>query len=220
MDENIKELVSFEKLKDCIFKCRLTNKFLADDLKLPQQRISRIVTGWDIPKTDVVAKLSWSMKVPCSQFMELKGIEPNEKQKEFFDTHKLQYRPPENPVGELTYAPLWELVKLFVEDVNSRLQEGQTPLTENDLLDKIEPYRRRNGLIFGLEGDTYKAGLAARGITEDSPRKVDRERKAVNKGLTQATRVKLRNDRPVGMRTIYDICHKLGCSIDWVISYK
>ena len=220
MEDDIKQLVSFEKLKGCIVKCRLNSKYIAQDLQLPPSRISRIITGWDIPKTDVIAKLSWSMKVPCSEFMELKGIEPNERQMEFFKSHELNYKPREDSTGELTYEPLRELISLFLDDTNSRLKEGQTPLTENDLLDRIEPYRRRNGMIYGLYNETYKKGLAARGIDGETPRKTNRNRKPVNMGLTQQVRTKLRNDRPLSMRTVYDICHKLGCSIDWVLSYK
>lgn len=40
------------------------------------------------------------------------------------------------------------------------------------------------------------------------------------KGLSKEIRTKLRNDRPLNMSVIYEICKFLGCSIDFVMGYK
>ena len=40
------------------------------------------------------------------------------------------------------------------------------------------------------------------------------------KGLSEEIRTKLRNDRPLNMSVIYEICKFLGCSIDFVMGYK
>lgn len=220
MTEDIKDIVDFSCLKDCIIKSRTTSRYVAEAVGLTQVRISRIITGWDNPKTDIIAKLAWALKVPCSEFVKFKGIKPNASQKKWFEEHQLKYKP--GDTGELTYAPLWELLDGFLEDVNKDKTEDLK--TVNDILDTIEPYRRVNGI--GGNGltkeqlqDMVKKSVEVR-YGKDYVAKRTNRGPYEAKGLTPETRTKLRNDRPLSVRTIYEICKKLGCSIDWVMSYK
>lgn len=41
-----------------------------------------------------------------------------------------------------------------------------------------------------------------------------------SKGLPAETRTKLRNDRPLNIRQIYDICKILKCTPGFIMSYK
>lgn len=217
-DNEYQEIISFSKLKSMIISRRTTIKYLSEDIGLAQANLSAIITGWRYPKTDIIAKMAYVLKVPCSEIIEFKGIEPNPVQSEWFEKHEMKYRPPEDAKGNLSYAPLWELLEGFLETVNQSKKEGEADKTANDIFDKIEPYRRRNGMGNGLSEENLKKALRARGIEEGhiSPR----ERHYKAKGLTPSTRTKLRNDRPLNIRQIYDICKYLGCGIDWVMSYK
>ena len=210
MDIDYTEVIDFSKLKECIIEKRTTSSYVAEDAGLLIGQISQIIKGSTIPLSGTVAKLCMVLNVPASKIVEFKGIEPNEMQKKWFSKHSVNYKPAEDAVGEVTYAPLWELTEGFLEEVNKDKTEGLK--TVNDILDTIEPYRRRNGVENGV-----KKALEARGIYENYQAK---KRKRVEKGLPESTRVKLRNDRSLSLRTIYDICKKLGCSIDWVLSYK
>jgi len=215
-DIDYESLVDFSKLKECITKKKTASKYVAADVGITQSKISAIITGWVFPKTDILARIAWALNVPVSEVVDFKGIEPNAMQTEWFASHKREYTPPDESKGELTYAPLWELIDGFLAKVNDGKTDGLK--NANDLLDSIEPYRRRNGLVSGLGEEALKASLKSRGIEKGYTSSRERHYKA--KGLTPETRTKLRNDRPLSIRTIYDICHKLGCSVDWVLSYK
>lgn len=216
MTDEIKSVVDFSCLKECIVRCRTTSKYVAEATGLAQGRISRIITGWDNPKTDVLAKLAWALKVPVSEIVKFKEIEPNKMQQDWLSTHKRQYKPSENATGELSYAPLWELINGYLEKANEGKEDE--PLTVKDLLDSIEPYGRAHGFGKGLTDEARELSMKARGFSGDYNSQQKRVYKA--KGLTPETRTKLRNDRPLSIRMIYDICKKLGCPIDWVLSYK
>ena len=219
---DIKEIVSFSRLKSCLIKRKTTSAYLSKDTGIPAARISSIITGRVFPKTDTIAKIACFLKMPVSEFVELKGIEPNEKQKKWFSEHEVKYNPAEDSEGNVSYAPLWELIDGFLEDVN----EGKTDelKTANDIFDSIEPYRRvneckGNGLTKEQFQDMIRKSVEVRYGKGYVAKRTNRKPYEA-KGLTQETRTKLRNDRPLSMRTVYDICHKLGCSIDWVLSYK
>ena len=86
-----------------------------------------------------------------------------------------------------------------------------------DLFDGIEPPRRLNGQTSERKDIIKKAVAAKYGEGYVSERK---NRTDYSKGLPAITRTKLRNDRPINLQLIYEICKKLGCTIDFVMSYK
>ncbi len=207
-----KNLIDFSKLKVCIANKRTTIKYLAEDSGTQQVRISQIIAGLSFPKTDIVAKICFVLKVPVTEIMEFKGINT----KSYFENKEHLYKLPESPIGELTYAPLWLLLDDFFKQEKAKTG---TCRTANDLFDLIESSRRAAGTV----PDTKKAieaSLKARGIDEGYIPKIQRERKPYPKGLTPETRTKLRKDRPLSIRTVYDICAFLQCTPDWIMSYK
>ena len=196
-DENI----DFSKLKECIKSKRTTINYVAEDTGLLRQHLSKIIKNETIPKTDTIAKICWVLKVNVSDIVELKGIKENK----FFTWDHPLYWPSENTNGEVTYEPLWNLLEDYLSDKPGK--------TAGQLFDQIEPYRRKAGIsLVGIQ-----KALEARGINSDYEAK---PRKRVTKGLPQLTRTKLKNDRPLSFRTIYDICNFLGCSPDFIMSYK
>lgn len=212
------DFITIEPLKRAVKEHGIKVKWLAERLNMHPAQITTMTRGLSLPKTDIIAKMAYVLKVPCSEIIEFKGIEPNPVQSEWFEKHEMKYRPPEDAKGDLSYAPLWELLEGFLETVNQSKKEGEADKTANDIFDKIEPYRRRNGMGNGLSEENLKKALKARGIEEGHVSLRERHYKA--KGLTPSTRTKLRNDRPLNIRQIYDICKYLGCGIDWVMSYK
>ena len=200
MDIEYKEVIDFSLLKECINKSRTKIKYVAEDVGISQSQFSQIVKGLTIPMSETVAKICASLKVPLSDILEFKGLRENR----LFIWEKPLYERPDKPVGELTYEPLWNLLEDYLKDRPDK--------SVNDFFNCIEPYRRRNGLSNGIT-----AAWEKRGITE-SVNSSKRDRK--EKGLPVVTRTKLRNNRSVSLRTIYDICNFLGCQPDFVMSYK
>lgn len=204
-----KDVIDCSRVKTKAAEKRMILKYVCEDSGIRQVLLSQITTNKTIPMSENIAKLCFALKVKPSEIVEFKDIKPNKVQEEWFENHTLNYEPGTDAKGELTYAPFWELLERFLESVN----EGQEVKKNiGDILDTIKPACERNASTAGVE-----AALKARGITKSyEPKK----RKRVEKGLSQDVRTKLKNDRPVSLRTIYDICKKLGCSIDWVLSYK
>lgn len=214
MDINYKEVIDFSILKDLIKEKRTTVKYVAEDVGIDQQRISMIIGGWNQPKTDIVVRIAWALKVPVSKIVNLK-IDADEIKERWFSERTCPYTPPAEAKGELTYEPLFFTLSMYLDYYNTLKDEDKK---EDDIFDLIEPYRRRNG-VPGLSGDSYKKALEARGFGADY--KSERTgRKYEAKGLIPAIRSKLRKNKPLSMRTVYDICNFFGCSIDWVVSYK
>ena len=69
MDINYKEVIDFSILKDLIKEKRTTVKYVAEDVGIDQQRISMIIGGWNQPKTDIIARIAWALKVPVSKIV-------------------------------------------------------------------------------------------------------------------------------------------------------
>lgn len=212
-----KDFVSFAGLKELLKERGLKVKWLAEQIGIFPQQITGMTSGKFCPKTDVLAKIGWVLKVPCSAVVSFPDLKPNDNQREWFANHALSYKVPEDAAGILTYAPFWELANGFIMSVNEKLPEGQKK-DVNDLLDSIDSFRRNQGVSGGFTDEARETSLRARGI--DVGHKSPRERHYVAKGLTPETRTKLRKDRPLNIRTVYEICKKLGCSVDWVLSYK
>lgn len=214
MDIDYKELISFSKLKTYLKDDGRSLKWLADKCGIDQTRISAIVRNIAFPKTDVIAKIAFILKVPVSQIVEFK-MNVDEKKKAWFENKMLPYSPDGESKGEVTYEPLRSMMTMYLDYINAIKDSDKTA---DDLFDMIEPYRRRNGIKSGVNAETARAGVEARfGKGYKSART---DRKYVTKGLIPETRRKLKTDKAVNIRTIYDICNFFGCSIDWVMSYK
>lgn len=215
MDIEYNSLIDFSPLRDVINEKGLKIKWLGEKLEQPANRVSQIIRNNIFPKTDLIARLCYVLKVPASQIVSFQ-IEKDEAKSKWFESKALPYIPDDNAGGVLTYEPLRLMMNMYLDYIN---EIKGTDKTVNDLFDLIEPYRRRNGLISGLTSETYKLALKARGF-EEGYKSERTDRKYVAKGLTPATRLKIKQDKPLNIRAVYDICNFFGCSIDWVLSYK
>jgi len=214
LDIDYTDVISFEPLKKTIDERGLKMGFVTKAAGFEQSRFSNMYKGAYFPKTDLLARICAVLNVPASKIVSFK-IDSDDKKKEWFASRELPYSPPSEPEGVLTYEPFRLMTSMYLEYYNS-FSENEKTL--NDLLDKIEPYRRRNGLVTPVQPDFVKASLVARGYDENYKSK--RERHYERKGLTPEMRLKLRKDLPLNIRSVYDICNFFGCSIDWVVSYK
>jgi len=213
MDINYEEVIDFSPLKRTIEERGLMKKFVGEKAGVRGDVIGRIYRNVTFPKTDLIARICSVLGVPPSKIVAFK-LDEDGKKKAWFDGREPPFIPPANPTGELTYDPLWQLISLYLNYIN---EKKDTEYTANDLFDKIEPFQRRNGL-YELKPETIKKALAARGYPDGY--KSDRKRHYEAKGLIPQVRTKLRHNRPLNIRTVYDICNFFGCSIDWVMSYK
>lgn len=214
MDIDYKEVLDYSVIKDVVKEKQTTVRYLSENTGIPPNRLSSIITGWVYPKSDAVAKIAWALKVPVSRIVRIK-LDVDPKKAKWFEGKEAPYSPPEESTGKVSYFPLRALMTEYLEYINIAKDKDYT---EKDLFDKIEPYRRRNGLITPVDKDAVRKSLIARGYDPDYKSKTERHYEA--KGLPPETRTKLKNDRPLSMRTVYDICNFFGCSIDWVMSYK
>ena len=200
MDKNI----SLRKLKVEIKSHGMSIAEFAEKCGVAPASMSGLCCGVRIPKTDMVAKMCSVLGVYPSKIVSFDGIDVNVK---YFTDDKKEPLP-ESPEGELTYKPLWLFLADYLTTVDGK--------SANDLFDQIEPPRRLAGYKV-TEGLSEK-GFAARygeGYKSERTQRTD-----YSKGLPAVTRVKLRNDRPLTMGVIYEICKKLGCTIDFVMGYK
>lgn len=205
MDIDYKKVISFKRLKEVLNENRITSLELADAIGCTAVRISQCINGTAFPKTDMIAAICRALSVPASEICTFTGYDI----KPYFKDMRVPYVPAKDAEGKVTYRPL----RRFLEEYLREHEEK----TADDLFDKIEPSRRRNGQF---NGEGIKKALAARGITEGYEIKWPKDRRDYSKGLPYQTRTKLRQDRPLNIRNIYDICRFLGCSIDFVMSYK
>ena len=208
MNENI----SLRKLKVVIKSKGMTLAEMAKRCGEKPAGISMLCTGRRIPKTDLLAKICSILEVYPSEIVTFDGIKVNEI---FFTDDKREPLPKEFK-GELTYKPLWLFLVDYLSSINKNKASDAKDKTANDLFNQIEPPRRLAGYKI-TEGISEKAVAARFGEGYKSERVV---RTDYSKGLHAATRVKLRNDRPLNLSVIYEICKKLGCTIDFVMSYK
>ena len=205
--------ISLKHFKTLLKSKGYTGIKFAESCDTPANTISRLVIGQSNPKTDLLAKMCSVLKVYPSEIVSFEGIEINPK---YFSNDKRLPLPVEF-TGELTYKPLWYFLDDYLAEVNKNRAEGEPKKTANDLFNKIEPPRR-------VKGDTsiYREislkGIAARyGESHVSKGTAHTD---YSKGLPAITRTKLRNDRPLNLEVIYEICKFLGCSIDFVLGYK
>lgn len=207
MDIEYKEVISFSKLKRCLKEDGRSLKWLAGKCGIDQTRISQIARDVAFPKTDLIAKICSVLKVPVSEIVEFK-IESDKKKEAWFKDRLLPYSPDGEIKGEVTYEPLRLMMTMYLDYINGIKDSDKTV---NELLDLIEPYRRRNGIADGTE---QARKVSSKNVGGKS------KRKYVSKGIIPEIRTKLKHDRAVNIRTVYDICNFFGCNIDWVMSYK
>ncbi len=212
MDIDYKEVIDCSRYKQTINESGIKIVFIAEKTGIHRDRISQVVRNITFPKTDMIANLAWAIKVPVSKVIDFK-IDTDDKKKVWFESKALPYEPDSDAVGEVTYEPLRAMMNMYLDYLYDNTGKEKTV---DDLFDLIEPYRRRNDIKSGVD---YKVALEAK-YGKDYVPKRSRVGQYKAKGLTPETRVKLKNDRPVNIRTIYDICNFFGCSIDWVMSYK
>jgi DNA-binding Xre family transcriptional regulator len=201
MNENI----SFRHFKTILRSKGISIAELAKKLGVKSQGISAIATGIRQPKTDLLARICFILHCYPSEVVEFDGINVNE---DYFKKENREPLPSE-ATGEVSYRPLWYFLDDYLVE-----HEGKTA---NDLFDQIEPPRRLKGYKAPVKEYYQKAVEARFGEGYKSERK---NRTDYSKGLPAMTRVKLRNDRALNLEVIYEICRKLGCSIDFVMSYK
>lgn len=214
MDVEYNDVIDFSGIKKVLDERGIKVKYLAEKAGILPNRLTQICKNNVFPKSDSIARMASVLRVPLSMIVKFK-IEADDKKSSWFKERVLPYTPSGEIKGELTYEPLRLMMQIYLDYIN---ELKDTDYSVNDLFDKIEPYRRRNGLYSPSDNDAVRKSLMARGYDPDY--KADRVRHYVAKGLPPETRTKLRNDRPLNIRTVYDICNFFGCSIDWVMSYK
>lgn len=209
MNDNI----SFKHLRTIIKTKGCTSGEFASKCNRQVSFLSQITTGQSNPKTDLLARMCSVLKVYPSEIVSFEGIDINPK---YFSNDKRLPLPNEF-TGELTYKPLWYFLDDYLAEVNKNRAEGEPKKTANDLFNKIEPPRRVKGDTSAYREISLK-GIAARyGESYVAKGTVHTD---YSKGLPGITRTKLRNDRPLNLEVIYEICKFLGCSIDFVLGYK
>ena len=148
-----------------------------------------------------------------SEICVFNNIKPNK----WFEGKDLLYTPPKDATGEVTYKPLRRFLEIYISEYNEE-HEGESKKTDNDFFDKIKSERRNE-----KAKEAAQKGLAAmfeaRGIERKEMGSKRRNAYFTN-GLTAQTRAKLRQDKALNIQTIYDICKHMGCTIDYVLSYK
>lgn len=201
MNENI----SFRHFKTLLRSKGYGVSEFAKELGTTQQGISMIITGNRQPKTDLIARICSVLNCYPSEVVEFDGYKVNE---DYFKKEDREPLPSEAK-GEVSYRPLWYFLDNYLAE-----HEGKTA---NDLFNQIEPPRRVNG-VKAVDPEVLKKArekLFGENYVPKRTKNTD-----YSKGLTSDTRTKLRKDRPLNLSVIYEICKKLGCSIDWVLSYK
>lgn len=199
MNENI----NFNYLRAGIRATGMDIKTFALKCEKTPNDISMVLSGIRIPKTDFIAKMCSVLECYPSEIVTFKGFEQNN------TDYYHRYTLPDKSKGLVTYKPFW----LFLADY---LDEHKD-MTEKDVLDQIEPPKRLKGQSLHTKENIKKAVAARFGEGYVSKRT---NRTDYSKGLTQVTRTKLRNDRPMNLAVIYEICKHFGCSIDSVLGYK
>lgn len=206
-----REMIAFRRLKETIEEKGLRVRDVAEKIGVAPSVVSAVITGARLPKTDFLARICWAVGEGADSVCEFRGIEPTEFQREWFEGIGRVYAPCAEARGDVTYRPLRRVLDIYLEERN---REGKARMSASDFFDKVEPPGRRSGA--GARGrENIKAALEARGLSADGERKTGCPR-----GLPYQTRAKLRHDRPLNIRTIYEICRMLGCTPGYVVSYK
>ena len=204
--------ISLKHFKTLLKSKGYTGIKFAESCDTPANTISRLATGLSNPKTDLLARMCSVLKVYPSEIVSFEGIEINPK---YFSNDK-RLPLPDEFTGELTYKPLWYFLDDYLTEVNKNRAEGEPKKTANALFNKIEPPRRVKGIMPDEEfvKNAKEARWGKDYVSKNTPHT------DYSKGLPALTRTKLRNDRPLNLEVIYEICKFLGCSIYFVLGYK
>jgi len=202
--------ISFRRLKVVIKSHGYSIQSFAAECGVSPNRISMIGNDVSIPKTDFVAKMCSILRVYPSEIVCFDGIKLNDR---YFNDDMKQPLP-EEAEGNVTYKPLFMFLVDYLADYNFI---HETEKTENDLFNQIEPPRRVKGIKSEVQKYAKKSVESRYGKGYKSQRE---SRTDYSKGLPAITRTKLRNDRPLNLAVIYEICKKLGCPVDFVMGYK
>ena len=212
-DIDYKQLISFKLMKEVMQEKKITSVELSKKCGCSADLISMIIKGKATPKTDLFVKFCYFLGEMPSKICEFKDIT----KKPWFEGRSYFYIPEQDAKGELTYRPLRRLLDAYIDEANATLADGAEKKTADTFYDMVTPNRRRNG-NFDKSMKGMKMALEARGLT--TGKKETRNRRDYSKGLPYKTRTKLRRDEPINLGTVYDMCKVLGCSPDWVVSYK
>lgn len=204
--------ISFRNLKTVIKTKGTTLKEVAEKCGVAPTVISGICNGINIPKTDRLAKICSVLGVYPSEIVVFEGVEI----KDYYFKDRVKEPLPPEPKGDVTYKPLYIFLNEYLEKYNEG-KENSEKQSINYIFDRIDPPRRIKG-ISGPDAESTKKGLIAIHGEEHVSKNLPHT--DYSKGLPAATRTKLRNDRPLNLAVIYEICKKLGCTIDYVLSYK
>lgn len=211
MKMDYRAMITFRRLKETIEEKRLKVSDVAERISVAPSEVSGVITGARLPKTDFLARICWAVGEDADSVCEFKGIEPTEYQREWFGRIGKLYVPDTDAKGDVTYRPLRRVLDMYLEERN---RGGEARVTASDFFDRVEPPGRESGA--GARGrENIRAALTARGLSMEEER-----RTRCPRGLPYQTRAKLRHDRPLNIRTIYEICKVLGCTPGYVVSYK
>lgn len=148
------------------------------------------------PTTDVIAKICYGFEIRPSVFVKFDFEYPR--------IAKLYGSGKCKKPCRVTYQPLKEL---FIDN----LLKGKHPNDEDELYVLLGNYSP-------IDKDTQQkvihCALNARNIDYNSENLKKRD------GLSTMLRTSIKNDKPVNMRLIYDICKVLECNIDNILYYK
>lgn len=203
MEDKHKDLISFQRLKELLQERGIKLKDFAAQAGIANMSI--LMCGASLPLTDKIAKMAGLLKVPVSEICLFRKIDI----KPYFEREPF-YKPSRDAGTELTYRPLRRFLEKYLEEHPEK--------TADDLYDKVESEKRATG-AYDTSGKGIKAALAARGFSMGTKTEKGGQRD-YSKGLSYLTRLKLKRDRPLNIRTIYEICRALGCTPGFVMSYK
>lgn len=194
--EKNRAIVSFERLRDLLFRRKMSVKEFVAGTGIPRGTYNAIISGSALPKTDKVAGICAFLRCTVDDILEFKGIEVSER----YGWHRSE---PKEPVyGMLTYEPLRNLFKNFYGgEWKSKLKEFYDKVPKNEDDRRHETSKRLVRIMNPGVGDVTKSWYG-------------------DKGLGPSTRTKLNNDRAVTLDVIYRMCLVLHCTPDYIMDYN
>lgn len=200
--EEFKDNVSFDGLKKKIDDSPWTRAQICSCFRINATVLSNTFSGYSLPNSDVLAKFCSLFECSICDLVEFKGYEIKEEFREpYFRTYE-----PDFHTG-ISYEPLRQYFK-SKDEVHWR-----------DLMDEFFSRVEKLELNKNQQESVSKliSSIPPRIKTGKKPRSPFVQHPG---GLISSTRYKLRHDEPVQLKIIYCICRTLGCTPDYVMSYK